>query len=115
MPTDPIMAVLLRQDAMKIVFFYMLSADESGDRQRASLSYQSVAERTYTSRTHVRNLLTDLQAMGMVTLHEKGGRNVEIAPELWQIADYFLAKSMSGHNLVWQVARQMVAADAMAA
>jgi hypothetical protein len=53
--------------------------------------------------------------MGMVTLHEKGGRNVEIAPELWQIIDYFLAKSMSGHDLVWQVARQMVAADAMAA
>ncbi|WEJ32906.1 hypothetical protein [Devosia sp. SD17-2] len=64
MPTDPIMAVLLRQDAMKIVFFYMLSADESGDRQRASLSYQSVAERTYTSRTHVRNLLTDPASHG---------------------------------------------------
>ncbi|WEJ58111.1 hypothetical protein [Devosia sp. FJ2-5-3] len=113
-PTDPILALLLRQDAMKILFSYMLAAQDTGG-SRASLPYQDVANRTSTSRTHVRNLLYDLEKMDMVKLHQRGGRDVEITPALWSIIDYFLAKSMSGHDLVWQVARQIVAADAMAA
>lgn len=36
-------------------------------------------------------------------------------PALWTVIDLFLAHSMSGHGLVWQVARQMIAQNKAAA
>ncbi|ODT82321.1 MAG: hypothetical protein ABS76_08740 [Pelagibacterium sp. SCN 64-44] len=113
-PEDPVRALLLRQDAAKIVFIYLLAALESGG-SRASVSFEMAAVRLSTSRTHVRNLLSDLQTHGLVVLHGRGGTDVEITPQLWTVVDRFLAEAMSGHDLVWQVARLMVAQTAIAA
>lgn len=114
-PDDPIMAVLLRQDACQIVYRYMLEAQEQGDGRFVSLAFENVAEPISTSRTHVRNLIRELEALGVVIVHERGGHQVELMPALWERVDLFLAGCISGHDLVWQLARQLVAAEAIAA
>jgi hypothetical protein len=112
---DAVTSLLLRQDANKIVYLYLLTAWEGGDPHRTSVSFEAVASRLTTSRTHVRNLLTDLQDAGMLVMHGRGGKDVEIMPGLWRVVDLFLAASMSGHDLVWQLARRMVAGEDLAA
>lgn len=107
-PENPVMALLLRQDASKIVFTYLLAAWDGPEANRASVAYEAVAARLTTSRTHVRNLLMDLQRLEMVRLHDRGGRDVEIMPALWSVVDWYLANAMSAHDLIWQVARQML-------
>lgn len=113
-PEDPIRALLFRQDAAKIVFIYLLDALRSADG-RASVSYEAAAARLSISRTHVRNLLSDLQAYGLLKLHGRGGTDIEISPQLWDLVDSFLADAMSGHDIVWQIARNMVTQKAIAA
>lgn len=113
-PADPAMTIFLRQDASKIAYMYMLDAQERADGI-ASLSFEAAAEHLSTSRTHVRNLLRDLQALGMVKLHGRGGHGVEIAPGLWRLVDNFLAASMSGHDMLWQAVRQQLKRAARAA
>lgn len=108
-PEDPVRKLMLRQDAGKIVYVYLLAAWNSPGQDRASIAYDAVAQRLTTSRTHVRNLLMDLQALDMLRLHDRGGHDVEIKPALWAVVDMFLASAMSGHDLVWQIARRMVA------
>lgn len=108
-PEDPVLKLMLRQDAAKIVYVYLLAAWDSPGRDRASVAYDAVAQRLTTSRTHVRNLLMDLQALDMVRLHDRGGHDVEIMPAFWTVTNMFLASAMSGHDLVWQIARRMVA------
>lgn len=114
-PEDPVLALLLRQDAAKIIFIYLVAALDGADGHHASVSYEAAATRLSTSRTHVRNLLADLKAFGMLKMHGRGGHDVEIMPALWRVVDQFLANAMSGHDLVWQLARRMVEQTAEAA
>lgn len=109
---DPrVMPFLVRQDACKIVFIYLLAAAAGGDPHRASLPFEAAARQLTTSRTHVRNLMLDMQAAGLVQLHGKGGRDIEISPALWHGIEQFLAHAMSGHDFVWQCARRLIAAE----
>lgn len=109
-PEDPILTLFQRQDATTIIYTYLLAAWEGGDPFLVSLPYETAARSLSISRTHVRNLLTDFQAAGLLTLGGSGGRDIAIQPALWHVVDLFLARSMSGHDLVWQLARQIVAA-----
>lgn len=113
-PEDPVRTLLLRQDAAKILFIYLLAAQPGPGGCHASVSYEAAAARLSTSRTHVRNLLSDLQSHGLLMLHGRGGVDVEITPQLWDLVGLFLAEVMSGHDLVWQIARRMVATKAIA-
>src|SRR6218665_3262531 len=76
-PEDPVQRLMLRQDAGKIVYQYLLAAWNSPGHDRASIAYEAMARRMTTSRTHVRNMMMDLQALDMVRLHDRGGHHVE--------------------------------------
>ncbi len=108
---ERVMPFLMRQDAGKIVFIYLLAAAAGPDPLRVSLSFEAAARQLTTSRTHVRNLMLDMQAAGLLRLHGKGGRDIELTPALWRGIDLFLASAMSGHDFVWQSARRLIAAE----
>ena len=72
----------------------------AGDELHAALPYGHVGERFGLSRTHVRRLLETAQDAGLVRLHERGGRRVEILPRLWASHDSALACRMYLYDLV---------------
>lgn len=113
-PEDPVSILFRRQDAHLIVFIYVLDALARGSNT-ASVRFEVAAEQLSTSRTHIRNLLRDLEALGLVRLYGRGGHGVELMPALWRWVDHFLAASMSGHDMIWQATRQILQAQSAAA
>jgi DNA-binding IclR family transcriptional regulator len=73
------------------------------------LSYSDIGARFGVSRTHVRTLLEEAAQHGDVSLSGRGGRLVELKPAILGAFDRFLADSMSGHDLLYQLARERMA------
>lgn len=46
--------------------------------------FGDVADRFGLSRSHVRGVMRDAEAAGLIRLHGRGGRSVEILPRLWR-------------------------------
>ena len=67
----------------------------------ATVPYADIAERLGVSRTHVRDLLAAAEAAGLVRLHGRGGRSIEILPRHWLSYDRGLAAGMYIHDLVY--------------
>ena len=67
----------------------------------AAVSYADIGERLGVSRTHVRDLLAAAEAAGLVRLHARGGRSIEILPRQWSSYDRGLAAGMYIHDLVY--------------
>ncbi|WP_139198787.1 hypothetical protein [Devosia sp. YR412] len=107
---NPLVAFIMRQDGAKIIFSYLQQALAGGDPSRVSLNYTTASERIFTSRTHIRNLLSALEDAGMLRRHGTGGNDIELMPALWEHGDYFIASMMSGNDRWWQMTRQRVAA-----
>lgn len=74
------------------------------DLLHAVVPYGDVGDRFGVSRTQVRKLLRDLEDAGLVRLHARGGRRVEILPRLWSYYDRWLAGGMYGGDLVYLAA-----------
>lgn len=60
----------------------VLGAAQDPDGLHAAIPYDA-GERFGVSRTHVRQLLVAAEQAGLVKLHARGGRRVEILPRLW--------------------------------
>jgi hypothetical protein len=71
------------------------------DGQHVAVSYAGVGERFGYSRTHVRQVLTDAEAAGLVRLHSAGGHRVEILPPLWAGHDRSVAVGMCLHDMIY--------------
>jgi hypothetical protein len=78
----------------------------------AAVPYADIGERFGVSRTHVRQLLVAAEAAGLVKLHARGGRRVEILPRHWSSYDRGMAVGMYLHDLIYVAAeRAMRMAD----
>jgi hypothetical protein len=88
------------------------AAAAAGDGLHAALPYGHAGERFGLSRTHVRRLLVTAEGAGLVRLHERGGRRVEILPRLWASHDRALACRLYLYDLVHVAASRSDGADA---
>jgi hypothetical protein len=88
----PILAALL-QAAMR----------QAGDAPVA-VPYVEIGDRFGVSRTHIRALLTDAETSGLVKLHARGGRSVEILPRLWASHDRGMAGGMYMNDIIYVAA-----------
>lgn len=66
----------------------------------AAVPYADIGERFGVSRTHVRRLLVAAEEAGLVKLHARGGRSVEILPRHWSSYDRGMAAAMYLHDLI---------------
>jgi hypothetical protein len=90
------------------------SAMAGPDPMHAPITYAELGDPFGVSRTHVRELLTAAQHMGLVKLHRRGGHLVEILPRLWSSYDRGIAGGMYLHDMVHAVAtcrRRRLAAE----
>jgi hypothetical protein len=66
----------------------------------AAVPYADIGERFGVSRTHVRQMLEAAEEAGLVKLHARGGRCVEILPRHWSSYDRGMAAGMYIHDMV---------------
>ncbi len=101
MPPPDIMLFLGRPGGYLFLAALLNTAMASGEGTHAAVSYTDVGERFGYSRTHVRQVLTDAEAAGLVRLHGRGGHDVEILPALWASHETGLARGMCLHDMIY--------------
>jgi hypothetical protein len=103
---NPDMMLFLNRDAGVMILIKLVQmAQAAGDNAAEKLSYADIGTRFGVSRTHVRMLLQDAERAGLVGLSGQAGRLVELKPAVLGAFDRFVAASMSGHDLLFRIAR----------
>jgi hypothetical protein len=104
MASNPAVMRFMSRDAGMLVLIKLVQMS-AGDNPQG-LSYSDLGARFGVSRTHVRALLEEAAQHGDVSLSGRGGRLVELNPPLLQAFDRFVADAMSGHDLLYKLARE---------
>jgi hypothetical protein len=100
------------RDSGILVLIKLIQMQMSAADSEKGLSYSDIGARFGISRTHVRGLLEEAAQHGDVSLSGRGGRLVALQPSMLQAFDHFLADAMSGHDLLYKVARERMAKEA---
>ena len=101
MPPPEVMVFFGRPGGYMFLVALLEAAMESTDGTHATVSFADVGERFGYSRTHVRQVLVDAEAAGLVRLRGRGGHDVEILPALWSGHDRGIAIGMCLHDMVY--------------
>ena len=107
MAGNPAVMRFLNRDAGVLVLIKLIQMAAADSAK--NLSYTDIGARFGVSRTHVRTLLEDAAQHGDVSLSGRGGHLVELRPSLLQAFDRFVADAMSGHDLLYKLARERMA------
>lgn len=81
----------LDRDSGYLIMLLLLQSAHGPDRLMASMPYGEIAQRARVSRTHVRLLLERAQREGLLVLRSPGGKDIELTPRLWQVANRWFA------------------------
>jgi DNA-binding MarR family transcriptional regulator len=108
MASNPAVMRFMGRDAGMLVLIKLVQMSIAADSTE-DISYSDIGSRFGVSRTHVRLLLEDAAEHGDVSLTGRGGRLAELKPSILQAFDRFLADSMSGHDLLYRLARGQLA------
>jgi hypothetical protein len=87
-----------------VVSALLQAAIAQGDAASAVVSYAEVGDRFGVSRTHVRQLLGAAEERGLLKLHARGGRRVELLPRMWAGHDAGMARGMYFHDILYLAA-----------
>jgi hypothetical protein len=99
-----IMLFLSRDAGVMILIKLIQMAHAANEDFQEDLSYADIGARFGVSRTHVRKVLLDAERAGFVRLSGRGGQLVQLTSAVMQAFDRFIADSMSGHDLMFQIA-----------
>lgn len=113
-PFTPLSARLMMTLSDTLLFFMhaagpliqnavLMAAMDAAD-PNAAIPYIDAADRFGVSRTHVRNLMANAEAAGLVRITGRGGHSILILPRFWASYDRGLAVGMYLHDAVNLVA-----------
>jgi DNA-binding MarR family transcriptional regulator len=104
---NPAVMRFMNRDAGVLVLIKLIQMSTEGGAQ--GRSYSDIGARFGVSRTHVRMLLEDAAQHGDVSLSGRGGHLVELKPSIVHAFDRFVADAMSGHDMLYMLARERMA------
>jgi DNA-binding MarR family transcriptional regulator len=107
MASHPAVMRFMNRDAGMLVLIKLVQMSLADSAE--GLSFADIGARFGVSRTHVRILLEDAAQHGDVSLSGRGGHVVELRPSILQEFDRFVAATMSGHDLLYKLAREQMA------
>jgi DNA-binding MarR family transcriptional regulator len=99
-----VMLFMSRDGGIMILIKLIQMTHAANEGFHAGLSYAEIGARFGLSRTHVREVLLDAGRAGYVKLSGRGGQMVQLTPAVMQVFDRFIADSMSGLDLMFQIA-----------
>jgi hypothetical protein len=103
--SNPGIMLFLSRDAGVMILIKLIQMTQiANEGFEEGLSYADIGARFGVSRTHVRAVLHDAEHAGFVHLSGRGGQLVQLTPAVMQAFDRFVADSMSGHDLMFQIA-----------
>jgi DNA-binding MarR family transcriptional regulator len=107
MQRNPVILHFLRREAGSMLLVKLMQlAGPSPDASR-EISYSDIGIRFGVSRTQVRKLMEEAEQNGLVhVVPRRSGQFVRLTAKLVQAFDHFIADSMAGHDLVYNVARR---------
>jgi hypothetical protein len=107
---NPGIMLFLGRDAGVMILIKLIQMTHAAkDNSQAGLPYGDIGARFGVSRTHVRDTLLEAERAGFVQLSGRGGKLVQLTPAVMQVFDRFTADSMSGHDLMFQIASKNMA------
>ncbi len=86
---------LTERDGGYLVFLLLLQEGLSLGSDRVCMPYETISESTGVSRTHARLLMEQAEALGLVSLRARGGRDIALLDALWTAADDWFADNIS--------------------
>jgi DNA-binding MarR family transcriptional regulator len=103
--SNPGFMLFLGRDAGVMVLFKLVQmSGTANEKAFPEISYADIGRRFGVSRIHVRELLRDAERAGFVRLSDSRRQLVQLTPAVMQVFDHFIADSMSGHDLIFQIA-----------
>jgi hypothetical protein len=105
--SNPAVMRFMNRDAGVLVLIKLIQMTAAGNA--TGLSYADIGARFGVSRTHVRTLLEEAAQHGDVSLSGRGGHLVELKPSILHAFDRFVAAAMSGHDMLYKLARDRMA------
>ena len=109
------MLFMNRAAGFPVIAALLQGAMATPDGLHAAIPYEDVGERFGVSRTHVRQLLVAAEETGLVKLHARGGRRVEILPRLWTSHDRGMSAGMYAHDIVYMATQRVMRSAGQAA
>lgn len=109
---NPGIMLFLGRDAGVMILIKLIQMTHAAkDDSQTGLPYSDIGARFGVSRTHVREVLREAERAGFVQLSGRGGQLVQLTPAVMQVFDRFTADSMSGHDLMFQIALKTMAGN----
>jgi DNA-binding MarR family transcriptional regulator len=102
---NPVMVQFMVREAGMMILIKLLQLAGSGSESAAQISYSDIGARFGVSRTQVRKLLEEAEQQGLVRLMRGRDQGVRLTPALVEAFDRFIADTMAGHDLVYQMAQ----------
>jgi DNA-binding MarR family transcriptional regulator len=103
---NPLMVQFMVREAGMMILIKLLQLAGSGKESTAQISYSDIGARFGVSRTQVGNLLQEAEQQGLMRLTRGRGHLVQLTPPLIEAFDAFIADTMAGHDLVYQLAQR---------
>jgi DNA-binding MarR family transcriptional regulator len=106
MERNPLILRFMRREAgMMVLIRLMHLAGSRADITRV-ISYSDIGARLGVSRTQVRKVAQEAEANGLLELTRRGAQFVRLTTKLMNAFDRFIADTMAGHDLVYELARR---------
>lgn len=102
---NPGIMLFVSRDAGILVLMRLMQDSMKRSSPTISLSLSGLGRSFLVSRTHVRQLLADAEAQGLIEI-DQPRRQVTLKPALFESFDRFVADGMSNHDLTAAAARQ---------
>jgi len=110
--SNPGIMLFLGRDAGVMILIKLIQMKHAAKHgSQTGLPYSDIGARFGVSRTHVREVLLEAERAGFVQLSGPGSQLVQLTPAVMQVFDRFTADSMSGHDLMFQIALKTMAGN----
>ncbi|SUB02432.1 Uncharacterised protein [Pannonibacter phragmitetus] len=83
-------SALAERDGGYLTLLMLLHEAAQTGSSRIQMGYEAISEHAGISRTHARLLMEQAETLGLVQLHARGGRDIEVRQSAWDAMDSWL-------------------------
>jgi hypothetical protein len=106
---NPLIVQFIAREGGIMVLIKLLELAGPNDLTAREISYSGIGVRFGVSRTQVRKLLQQAESDGLVRLVRGKGQVVQLTPKLIEAFDRYIADTMMGHDIVYELALRRAA------
>lgn len=88
-------SALAERDGGYLTLLMLLHEAAKSGSNRIQMGYETISEHAGISRTHARLLMEQAEALELVKLHARGGRDIEVRQQSWDAMDGWLAGNLA--------------------